>query len=286
MKPTTLLESMDMPEPGFPIKVHRCKADEYGCNLFRNHWHKHIELLYFVSGKAVIECNGNPIHAQAGDLIFVNSNDLHAGVCLSNNLFYYALIFDPCILQSQSIDTIEKKYMMPLIQNLILFPNQIEQPAEVADCFMSIVRELENREAGFELSVKSSLYRLIALLIRGNPALGQTAKASQKRMRELERFTPLLTYLENYFHEELNVEHLAYKIGLSRFHFSRLFKQLTDKSVMEYINDIRIHRAEYLLHNTRMTVTEIAMAVGFQDIYYFSRMFKKSRGMSPSEVRK
>lgn len=286
MKPKALLEPMTMPEPYFPVKVNYCRAHEYGVTLFANHWHKHIELLYFVSGKALIECNGVSVPAEAGDLIFLNSNDLHAGVSSSDDLFYYALIFDPGVLQSQSIDAIEKKYMLPIIQNLILFPNRIEKVGDFAEDIMSIVGELERKEAGYELAVKAGLYRIMTLLIRGSAAQGQTAKDYRNRMRQLERFTPVLSYIEDHFHEELSVEVLADTAGLSRFHFSRLFKQLTDKSVTEYVNDIRIRRAEYLLHNTQLTVSEIALAVGYRDIYYFSRLFKKSRRMPPSEARR
>jgi transcriptional regulator GlxA family with amidase domain len=74
--------------------------------------------------------------------------------------------------------------------------------------------------------------------------------------------------------------------GLSRFHFSRLFKELTGRSVTEYVNGIRIGRAEYLLYNTTMTVSEIALAAGFHDIYYFSRIFKKFKNVAPTEMRK
>jgi AraC-like DNA-binding protein len=286
MKPAALLEQMNMPEPAFPVKVNHCRANEYGFTLFRNHWHKHIEMLYFMSGKAEVDCNGITIQAKAGDLIFLNSNDLHAGISLSEDLFYYALIFDPDVLRSQSIDAIETKYMLPIVQNLILFPNRIEQVGDYRDDFMSIVRELGGREFGYELSVKSRLFRMLTLLIRGSASRGQTVKNYRSRMRQLERFTPVLAFIEDHFQEDLSVELLARKAGLSRFHFSRLFKQLTDRSVTEYVNDMRLRRAEYLLYNTQLTVSEIALAVGYRDIYYFSRMFKKWRCVPPSDIRR
>ncbi|MFC0212495.1 helix-turn-helix domain-containing protein [Paenibacillus chartarius] len=286
MKPPALLEPMTMPDHAFPVKVGPCRASEYGITLFANHWHRHIELLYFVSGRAVVECNGVPVTAGPGDMIFMNANDLHAGICLSEDLFYYVLIFDPAVLQSQSMDAIESKYMLPIVQNLMLFPNFIAQANDYREDYLSIVKELGEKEPGYELAVKASLYRMLTRLIRSQPLTGQTAKEYRNRMRLLERLTPVLSFIEERSEEELTVEELAKLAGLSRFHFSRLFKQLTEKSVAEYVNDIRIRRADYLLRNTPMTVSEVALAVGYRDIYYFSRVFKKCRHVPPSEVRR
>jgi AraC-like DNA-binding protein len=286
MKPVALLEPMDMPNPYFPVKVHRTEVDEYGKILFPNHWHKHIEFLFCLSGKAVIECNSVPYTMEANEIIVLNSNDLHAGVSVSKDLFYYALIFDPVLLHSPIFDATETKFITPITQNLILFSHKIEQDEAIKACILEIIRELGEQQLGYELSVKSHLYRILTLLLRNYVAQVLTVNDHALRMKNLQRFAPILQYIEATYQDELSVEALAEMAGLSKFHFSRLFKELTGRSITEYVNGIRMGRAEYLLYNTAMTISEIALAAGFHDIYYFSRIFKKYKNIAPTVMRK
>src|SRR5690349_3978635 len=96
-----LREPMDMPNPLFPIKVHSCRSDGIGKPLFPAHWHAHVEILCFMEGEADITCGTNTIHAGGGDLILVNSNELHYGISRTEQLFYYAVIFDLSLLDSR-----------------------------------------------------------------------------------------------------------------------------------------------------------------------------------------
>jgi AraC-like DNA-binding protein len=286
MKPAALLEYMDMPNPYFPVKVHKSAENEYGKILFANHWHKHIEFLFCLSGKAVIECNYIPYTMEPNDLIVLNSNDLHGGISASKDLFYYALIFDPAVLQSPIFDATETKFITPITQNLIMFSHKIKNNVEIKSCIIAIVKELNDQQLGYELSIKSHLFRILTLLLRHYVAQVLNVNDQLSRMKNLERFAPILQYIEAAYQEELSVDSLAEMAGLSRFHFSRLFKELTGRSVTEYVNGVRIARAEYLLYNTTMTVSEIAVASGFHDIYYFSRIFKKIKNAAPTDMRK
>jgi AraC-like DNA-binding protein len=286
MKPAALLESMDMPNPYFPVKVHRIEINEHGKILFTNHWHKHIEFLFCTSGKALVECNSIPYTMEADELIVLNSNDLHAGVSASKDLFYYVIIFDPSLLHSPIFDAAETKFITPITQNLILFSNKIVHDAEIKSCILSLVKELDDQQLGYELSIKSYLYRILTLLLRNYVAQVLTMPDQVTRLRNLQRFAPILQYIEGNYQEELSVDSLAAMAELSRFHFSRLFKELTGRTVTEYVNGMRIGRAEYLLYNTSMSVSEIAVAAGFHDIYYFSRLFKKLKKVAPTEMRR
>ena len=85
--------------------------------------------------------------------------------------------------------------------------------------------------------------------------------------------------------EKITIDQLTAITCLSRDHFSHLFKKLTGRSVNEYINGMRIDKAEMLIKNTDMNITEIAMATGFNDANYFSRIFRKYKKTPPSAAR-
>lgn len=282
----TLPEPMPMPDYSFPIKGNHCSGQTVGSYVFRNHWHSHIELLYFIRGEALIECNSKPIYAQKGDLIVINSNELHQGKCLSPDLLYYYIIADTSLLSGQPSDLCDTKYIIPICQNKILFKNKISNDKDIDNCIRNMIEELETKEYGFELAIKSYLYQLILLLLRRHVKQLLTEDEYLKRKKNLERFNPVFQYIDNNFYDKISIEELARIANLSRYHFSRLFKELTNKTPSEYLNQVRVDKAEALLKYSDMNVTEVALSTGFSDPNYFSRVYKKYKNVSPSSVQK
>lgn len=283
---SSLHEEMPMPDYSFPIKCAPCHGVKVGDYVFNNHWHHHIELLYFISGKAIVECNSEPIYAQKGDLLVINSNELHQGKSLTTDLLYYYIIADPALLSSQSNHLCDMKYITPISQNQILFQNKISNDENIKHCVQNMIDEFKTQQYGFELEIKSSLYHLIVLLLRNYVKQLLTEPQYTKRSKNLDRFNPIFQYIDNNFYEDITVEQMADMANLSRFYFSRLFKEITNKSPSEYLNYVRINKAESMLKYSHINVTEVALATGFKDINYFSRVFKKYKGISPSLILK
>lgn len=90
----------------------------------------------------------------------------------------------------------------------------------------------------------------------------------------------------NYYNTELSVQSVADYIKIDRTYLYRLFKQVTGKSVIEYINECRLSKARMMLINRSVSIKDIANNAGFSDQMYFSRLFKKHTGKTPSEYRK
>ncbi|QJC50996.1 AraC family transcriptional regulator [Paenibacillus albicereus] len=284
-RPLSLLEPMSMPDPRFPVKHGKMKAAGKGATLFPAHWHNHIEVLRFRSGQARVEVNHVPFDAGPGDVMVFNSNDIHMGLLSSDEVEYDILIADLALLQSQSPDAAETKYITPMAQNRILFRNRISGDEALASILDRLAEEFRERQAGFELSVKSQLYAMLTLLLRGYVELRLSEQESSARLRNLARFEPIFDYIEAHYTEDITVEELAARASLSRYHFSRLFRQLTGRTVTDYVNRIRINKSEYLLRSSEKTIAEIAMAAGYNDLSYFSRIFRRYRGYAPSEAR-
>jgi AraC-like DNA-binding protein len=83
----------------------------------------------------------------------------------------------------------------------------------------------------------------------------------------------------------VGVEDLAEISGLSRYHFSRLFKRHTKMSPMAFVNEMRLKKAVRLMQMEQLSIKEIAARCGFSDVNYFCRAFKKSRGLSPGDFK-
>jgi YesN/AraC family two-component response regulator len=95
-----------------------------------------------------------------------------------------------------------------------------------------------------------------------------------------------LVFMREHFAEPVTLSEVARQAGLSRFHFCRLFHHETGVPFHDYLHDLRVTQAKTLLTDRYLTVTEVAYAVGFNDLSHFDRTFRRMIGRSPSEYRK
>lgn len=91
--------------------------------------------------------------------------------------------------------------------------------------------------------------------------------------------------MRNSLHQELSLDTLAHYSQLSKFHFAKKFKELTDSSPIQHFINMKIQHACSQLDNTDITIKDIANGLGYSDPYYFSRLFKKVVGISPKQYR-
>ncbi|MBB6730005.1 AraC family transcriptional regulator [Cohnella zeiphila] len=285
-KSPVLREEMDMPDPLFPIKIHHCRYEKTGATTFAHHWHEHLEFLYVVEGEARFSCNSETHDVVPGDIVIVNSADLHHGISLSDRLFYYAVIVDPALLHSHTVDTVEAKFITPIAQGRIRFANKISDDPIVRESLTSLIGEFNGQAFGYELAVKSWLYRLLTALLRRHTAVSLSPEQYSSRLRRLERLDPVFRHIEERYADKITVDELAGIARMSRFHFGRVFKELTNRSVTDYLNFVRINKSEYDLRHSEKTITEIALENGFGDVYYYSRLFKSYKNVTPSSLRK
>ncbi len=95
-----------------------------------------------------------------------------------------------------------------------------------------------------------------------------------------------INFIDHNFMNSITLEDTASKNGMSKFHFSRLFKEKTGLSFKEYLNIRRIHEAKKIFIIERLNVSETCYKVGFNDQSYFCRVFKKLEGYTPSEFKR
>lgn len=100
-----------------------------------------------------------------------------------------------------------------------------------------------------------------------------------------EHLQKCIEFISNHYHEDLSIKRVASQVHLSHTYFSRLFKKELGVSFVEYVTNVRIKRAKWLLANTNDSIESIAEQVGFNTPNYFSSIFKKNVSASPSEYR-
>lgn len=123
------------------------------------------------------------------------------------------------------------------------------------------------------LNVKSLFYQFIHQVLkelhRKETEVKQTSVAVQ-----------VITYIQEYYAEPITLDSLAEVFNFSAYHLSSLFKEHTGMSPIDYLIRFRLELATELLMTTDASVGEISASVGYKDVYYFSRIFKKRKGVS------
>ncbi len=242
-------------------------------SVYRIHWHEEIELLYFTEGEGVVSCDLKEYAVKAGDIVFVNGKELHTGCLRGTKTVYY------CI-------HVNTDFFHNLIGNeYIIFQNIISDD-ECSGLLKNAIDEAQKE--GFEslIAVKKIMYEFFALVGRYHISSVLSKDDYINNFKKLYVFNSIIEYIDRNFNEELNVNILAKQFYMSPSYFSHLFKKRVNKTVIEYINEIRISHAKSFLGREDMSIGEIASLVGFADINYFSRKFKAITGMTPSEYRR
>ncbi len=157
---------------------------------------------------------------------------------------------------------------------------KIGKPDSVFNQLHGIFRSFLPRDKFFDIETATKLSSLlisIGRIIEGNSKLTDAYK--------INKFRRSLEYINENVSEPITVQQLAKMEFLSESHYRALFVSVMKQSPLEYITSIRINSACRLLRNSRLSISEVGKSVGYPDQRHFSRVFKRLRGVTPSEFR-
>lgn len=233
-----------------------------------------VSFLCFVvlSGEGELSYDGQNYQLHSGDCVFIDCRKAYSH-STSDNLWSLQW----CHFYAPSLPAVYEKYKerggRPLFH-----PENI-------DLFTGLLSDLYNLAAMSDyirdMRINEKLGTLLTLLMEQSwhP---ECMTVSRKRMELIE----IKKHLDEHYAEKITLDDLAKRFFINKFYLSKIFKETYGTTVNNYLISKRITRAKQLLRFTDMTVDEIGVAVGMGDANYFSRMFRKVEGSSPSEYRK
>jgi len=224
---------------------------------------------YAVSGRAQYRCAGQSFEVSKGQMLWFPKGMPHSGRS------------DPTLPWSFFSTTFDLHYLDPQAEAVLAALPHRATPGNAVE-LQALFSELErlwiSHEPGYLLRCRSIVLQLLHVYVR---ACCTPAPA----MPHARRILPITTLLQANPARDYSVEELAEMAELSPSRFRVLFKEFTGQSVVRYQNLLRINKAKDLLLSGEYTVTEAAAEVGILDVYYFSRLFKKLTGFTPSYYR-
>lgn len=233
---------------------------------FPQHWHEHIELHYIFKGKGILKYGDCDFELQGGDLAVINGNELHRGV--GGKCDYICIIVPPAFFEQNHV-IFEKVVRSEYVSEIV---------GKIYECYL-------RGEAVDLLDIKGNMYFLISHLIRSftEKALGDSTYSGH--VNKLNRVNEAIRYMSENYDKQITTRTLADMAHISEGYFCQMFKDVTGKTAMEYLNHLRVDKAEKMLKRTEMTVTETAFCCGFENANYFSRTYKKIKGVTPQSSR-
>jgi YesN/AraC family two-component response regulator len=262
-----------------PFYLNRIKR---GANfkMIYPHYHDTNEIFYVISGKIKFFIKDSIYNLRKGDIIYIpkgeihktkyNSNLVHERLCINFTDSYIKDFF----LIAKNCSKIKYNYI----------PYTVTEKFMIANTFTKLENEYNSKDKFSEKLIEYYLNELMILFLRHQKYrihiktddIDNDDLLMQKAAR----------YISNNFRKEITLNDIANYINLSSSYFSMKFKKTTGFGFKEYLLNIRIKNASYLLNETKMNITEIAFKSGFKDSNYFGDIFKKIKGLSPSNYRK
>ena len=254
---------------------------------FVAHWHPEYEIIYVFSGPASFMVDGRICCVQSGQALFLDKNMIHASVpSAPSSIRYVCVTFGEQFPFSSTMDALYKEYFFPLHlehkQIPCLIRGDCAWQKEVLSIFRQLCRSGLEKKRGCELEWRILLLRFFYTAYTCDVFIPR----EQGREESITAVQSALLAIREHYAETISVSALAGKLGYSAEHFCRVFKSVTGRTPTEYINIYRMQKAEYLLAHTADSISDIALACGFNDINYFSRYFKKIHQITPSQYRK
>lgn len=231
------------------------------------------QILYIASGKAHFYFNGVEEIVTAGNMVIYRPKE-------EQRYYYYGTDHTEVYwvhFTGSNVKNILRKYGIPDDAHVIHTGTSLEYK----HIFLQMIQELKLCKEDYEELLVNYLTHLLIMLHR---LINHKPKGkSIPLMKEMD--TAVRYFHENY-NKPLSIEEYAANHHMSVSWFIRNFKDYTDATPAQYILSLRISNAQTLLETTNYNITEIAEIVGYDNPLYFSRLFKKQSGCSPSEFRK
>jgi AraC-like DNA-binding protein len=258
---------------GFPIGL-------FSSNNYMENEHHHIEneLFYLTEGEVIFGIDRYEIHLHAGSILFLPAETEHylKKISPDSSYHYYAVVFANGMLGNkgdpirETFDNIRISRFITLPQNIL---SDIKETAE----------RTKNKGFGKELFLKSTLYEIIAHIIKTKQYVEISNQIGHEDKTTLTAINSALNYIREHYQENISLDDILHVTNYSKSHFIRLFKKYTGMNITQYINKYRIEKSCLDLIYTKKNITEIATENGFNNIQYFSKTFKDYMNCTPKK---
>ena len=239
--------------------------------IVKPHWHYFTEMVYLVKGVLYTEVDNHQYTLNPGDMIIYHPKQIHSFLDIPSKnadnpeeeLLFYGIKFDDMILSNTTPGS-------PKLPKLLANITKDDTPY---------------KQFGYDIKVASMISLIITELMRIWLRRGLQLSAKTTFDQFSTKDFSVLEYIDQHSAENISIEELANRCGMCYSNFAKQFKAQFGKTCKEYIEFVRICKADTLLLYTDKTLDYISQETGFTDASHFIRTYKKIRGITPKQRR-
>jgi AraC family transcriptional regulator len=236
--------------------------------------------LFLLKGRLSCDLTGHALALTEGNALLLNPGATSAARGRETELL--TLTLSPALM----LDAAARMQLISSGSNVIFSDNVVGHNAQLARLAHDLAAELMQAEAGQELVVAALVEQVIVQLLRHHSSMRRSPELELSRAGLVDRrIRRAVELMHARLEESLPLEEIAAAAHLSPFHFARLFKKLTGATPHAYLASLRTARAQALLADTDLSITEVSARVGYDSPSHFAKAFRQITGLSPSAFR-
>lgn len=249
-----------------------------------NHFHDMYEIYYLLSGERYYFVKNRTYRITKGDLVFINIQDLHKTIDAGVPDHQRILINFKEIFVATPNSSIRALLELLFTRNSPVIRLGLHEQSQAEGLLLKMVQEAQQKGTSFEVSLQALLMQFLVYI--GRHAESSTEDTFEHPSPMHKKVSEIVQYINNYYMEPITLSLVSERFYVSQFHLSRIFKEATGFTFIEYLNSTRVKEAQKLLRESQWKVIQIAEKVGFGSISQFGRVFKEVTGLSPLDYRK
>ncbi|WP_245613748.1 AraC family transcriptional regulator [Alkalihalobacterium bogoriense] len=243
------------------------------------HAHPSYELYYVVNGGRVFFINGKIYTAEKGDMIIIFPNDIHRSTS-SEKLKCERILIN---FHDDFISNDMRNFVFDRLSKTSLLHIPINKQAQIEELLENMLRESEEKQAGYEHYVRALLMEVLIELYRH--VTKETKRKTESSHPMHQKIIEIAAYVTEHLHEKVTLEDAASRFYISPSYLSRIFKTVTGFHFKEYVQIVRLKEAKRLLRETNWKISYIAEQTGYEHHANFIVAFKRGEGMTPRQYR-
>lgn len=267
------------------VTIHYYEFDRHF--VFHGESHPFWEMVYVDKGAVAIQREQEQLTLKQGEIIFHRPNEFHSIKALdsSPNFFVISFVCDSPIMQClESYRTLLHKELRSFIASIIReSENAYDIPKNKPD-LRKLVRK-KSCPIGAEQLIKTYLEQFLIFLVRDITQKEHTTLFPSKESMENHLVQEVKNYIDAHIESTVRIAELCKKFGYSKSYLSKLFHQQCGETLAGYMTHQKIDKAKQLIREDRYNFAQISAYLSFDNPQYFSRVFKRVTGMSPTEFK-
>lgn len=251
---------------------------------FSTHWHNAQEMIIPLEEGYTVTVQNTSYHLEPGDIFVIPSGELHSLQAPHTGARFIFLYELDLFSQLSDFSRTRSFLSKPIHITMETCPSIYEKEISL---IMQTAAHYWSNSSVMQMHVYSGLMEFYACYIDycSNYVQEFPRKTSATQRYQTQKLNNILKYMEQHYSEKITLESITQIFHLSKFYFTRVFKQFTGQTFTDYLNMIRIQESEKLLLNTAFPISRISASCGYVNVSSFNRNFHKLKGCTPLEFR-